>query len=313
MSLKSAWNAISAVLTGRDASGIDSERIEEVRQAGTNQQQAVLPDPMIAVQGRTLSPAGAHPGIVEITGDIDANSIEVGDNVTLTGTIEGRGNLIRIAGTQNPQTLYLHLFGHHNEISIGANSHLQNLRLEIGSRRWLCSRARLKIGDRFSIASQARFILPNSGNVLEIGDNCMFSSNIVVRGGEYPHLIFEQESGEYLDVSQGIFIGDHVWVGEGAFIGKSVTLPDDCIIGTRSVVTKRFAETHCVIAGNPSRIVKRGVQWIANEYMLEDQYPIGHQTYTDTRTGQINRAEREQTEARSARSTPVSSAPVDPD
>lgn len=312
MGLRSAWNAIAAVLTGQDRLAADRDRAAERPQAGP---ETALPVPAstsdypYATQECAEPPVGAHAGMIKIEGDIEGNSIEVGENITLIGTIEGEGNVVRIAGTRHPQTLILHLAGNRNEVSIGAGSFLQNLRVEIGSRRWPCSRARLKIGSGFSIASQGRFILPNSGNVLEIGDNCMFSSNIVVRGGEYPHLIFDKESGEYLDVSQGIFIGNHVWVGEGAYIGKSVTLPDDCIVGTRSVVTKRFDEPHCVIAGNPARVVKRGVQWVANEYMLEDQFPLGHKTFAETRTDRINRAERE----RAAFNAPISPAPVEPD
>ena len=295
MSLRSAWNAIAAVLAGQDRSAPEQDRTSAPQQAGDG------------------DPAGAHQGRIEIAGDVEDNSIAVGENITLTGTIRGHGNVIRIAGTHNPQTLNLQVFGNSNEVSIGAGSLLQNLRIEIGSVRWPCSRARVVIGKGFSIASQGRFILPNSGNVLEIGDDCMFSANVVVRGGEYPHLIFAKDSGEYLDVSDGIFIGNHVWVGEGAFIGKAVTLPDDCIVGTRGVVTRRFDEPHCVIAGNPARIVKRAVQWVANEYMLERQFPLGHASFAQTGTARINRAQRASAEAEAPRDGPIASAQGEPD
>lgn len=315
MGLRSAWNAISAVLTGKDEPEADRDRGADPQSASQDRPEAPISAPAAtgapqpAAQAVVAPSAGPKPGKVEVCGDIEGNTIEVGENITLTGTIKGRGNVIRIAGSRNPQTLNLHLFGNHNEVSIGARSLLQRLRVEIGNKRWPCSHARLKVGSGFSIASHGRFILGNSGNVLDIGENCMFSSNVVVRGGEYPHLIFDKESGEYLDVSEGIFIGNHVWVGEGAFIGKSVTLPDDCIVGTRSVVTRRFDEQHCVIAGNPARVVKRGVQWIANEYMLEDQFPLGHTKFAKARTDRINRAERE----RAAFVAPISPAPLEPD
>lgn len=237
--------------------------------------------------------ADTSNGGIEIVGDIDDNVIELGENITLTGVIRGQGNVIRIAASRDLQTLNLHIHGNDNTVTIGARSVLQNLRVEIGSERWRCSRSRLIIGNGFTIASQGRFILPNSGNIVEIGNDCMFSSNIIVRGGEYPHLIFDRETGDYLDVSEGIFIGDHVWVGDGAFVGKSVTLPAHSIVGTRSVVTKRFDETHCVIAGNPARIVKRAVQWVANEFTLEREFPLGHDAFAQTEVDQINRAERE--------------------
>jgi acetyltransferase-like isoleucine patch superfamily enzyme len=284
--IRSAWNAIAGLLTGQGPSAADREK--------------ALADP--------APTEGTHPGRIGLEGDLEGNVIDVGENITLTGMIAGRGNVIRIAGTQSPQTLNLHVFGHNNAVSIGAGAFLQNLRVEIGSSRWPCSRARLSIGDCFSIASHGRFIIPNSGNVAEIGPNCMFSNNITIRAGEYPHLIFDRESGAYLDVSDGITIGHHVWVGEGAFIGKSVTLPDDCIVGARSVVTRRFAEPHCAIAGNPARIVRRGVQWIANEFMLEDQFPAGHETFAQAQVTQINRAQHDQAATQAERDAQVSSA-----
>lgn len=267
MGFKAAWKAVSGLLSDQKLAG--------------------------EAQGQG-QPDGEGPGTIELVNASEGNSVHVGKNTTLIGKIVGRGNLVRIEDTQSPQTLMLNLIGNNNEVVVGAGSLLQNLRVEIGSERWPSSQTRLRIGKGFSIASHGRFLLPNSGNVLQIGDNCMFSSNIVVRGGEYPHLIFDRECCDYLDVSDGIFIGDHVWVGEGAFIGKSVTLPDDTIVGTRSVVTKRFEETHCVVAGNPARIVKRGVQWVANEFVLEDQLPEGFEKFGETDVARINRAEREQ-------------------
>lgn len=304
MNLRATWTAILAVFKRGYPPEADRYRVADGRQSGQGRVSAASLEvgaakaSSQAAQAHSASPAIPHPGIVELVGDLEGNHIEIGNNITITGTIKGQGNVIRIGATGTPQTLNLHVFGHDNEVLIGSGSFLQNLRIEIGSGRWACSQARLKIGAGFSIASQGRFILPNSGNILEIGDNCMFSSNIVVRGGEYPHLVFDRESGVYLDVSDGIFIGDHVWVGEGAFIGKSVTLPGDCIVGTRSVVTKRFEETHCVIAGNPARVVKRSVQWIANEFMLEEQFPAGHTAFAETPTNKINRAQRKWAEAR---------------
>ena len=275
VSFKTAWTAFAGMVTGRGPVPTDPDR-------GT---QTDNPSGDGATEGSS--------GGIEIVGDIADNVIELGENITLTGVIRGRGNVIRIAASRNLQTLNLHVHGNNNTVTIGARSVLQNLRVEIGSERWQCSRSRLIIGKGFSIASQSRFILPNSGNIVEIGNDCMFSSNIVVRAGEYPHLIFDRDTGDYLDVSEGIFIGDHVWVGDGAFVGKSVTLPAHSIIGTRSVVTKRFDETHCVIAGNPARIVKRAVQWIANEYTLEREFPLGRGAFAHTEVDRINRAERE--------------------
>lgn len=84
-----------------------------------------------------------------------------------------------------------------------------------------------------------------------------------------PHLIFDRATGEYLDVSEGVFIGNHVWVGEDAYITKKVTVPSECVVGAKSVVTKRFAQENAVIAGNPARVVRTDVQWIRNATVID--------------------------------------------
>lgn len=233
---------------------------------------------------------------LRLTGDLDANQIEIGENIVIVGEIRGHGNVIQIEGTRNPQKIYVNIHGNHNRLMIGRRSLMQSLRVDIGSRRWLSSHSRLIIGEHFSIGSKGRFLLPNSGNVVEIGNHCMFSSSVQLRGGEYPHLIFDKETGENLDQSDGISIGDHAWIGEGVFIAKAVTIPSDTIVGARSVVTKRFDEQNTVIAGNPARVVKRGVQWVANEFVLEASHPDLVDKFRESRTSRLS-AEQPETAA----------------
>lgn len=241
-------------------------------------------DGQVAVPGRSR---------LRLTGDLDSNQIKIGENIVIIGEIRGHGNVIQIEGTRNPQKIYVNIHGNHNRLVIGRRSLMQSLRVDIGSRRWLSSHSRLIIGEHFSIGSKGRFLLPNSGNVIEIGNHCMFSSSVQLRGGEYPHLIFDKETGENLDQSEGIYIGDHAWIGEGVFIAKSVTIPSDTIVGARSVVTKRFAEQNTVIAGNPARVVKRGVQWVANEFVLEARHPDLVDKFREPRTSRLKAEEPE--------------------
>lgn len=224
--------------------------------------------------------------------DRDRNTIRIGSHTTVVGEIHGTGNVIKIADTGRTQRLHLTIHGNNNKVSIGPGSVTQGLRIEVGSARWKCSRARLTIGAGFSIGSKGRFVIPNSGSVVEIGEECMFSNSVTLRSGEYPHLIFDVEGGEYLDVSDGIFIGNHAWIGEGSFIGKAATVPDECIVGARSVVTRRFTEANCVIAGNPAGVVKKGVQWVSNEIVLGLTRPDWRKTLAGTQLGRINKSER---------------------
>ncbi|QEC74299.1 acyltransferase [Arachidicoccus ginsenosidivorans] len=53
-----------------------------------------------------------------------------------------------------------------------------------------------------------------------------------------------------------IKIGRHCWVGTNAVILPGVILGDHTIVGANAVVTKSFEGGHCIIAGNPARILK---------------------------------------------------------
>ena len=46
-----------------------------------------------------------------------------------------------------------------------------------------------------------------------------------------------------------------------ARICKNTLIPDNCIVGISSVVTKKFETKNCVIAGNPAKVVKEDIKW----------------------------------------------------
>jgi acetyltransferase-like isoleucine patch superfamily enzyme len=196
------------------------------------------------------------------------NVVRVGAQMQLSGYLIGNHNHLEIGDAAIPSQLVLRVHGHHNRIVIGAASEIKGLAIAVGN-HLAAHRTVIRIGDEFTVEAGSRFLLYNSGNVLTIGSRCMFSSAITVRCGESPHLLFDRETGAYLDVSDGVRIGDHVWVGEGVTIVKSVTISDESVVGVRSVVTRRFDESHVAIAGNPARVVRQNVQWIRNPGLLE--------------------------------------------
>jgi len=50
-------------------------------------------------------------------------------------------------------------------------------------------------------------------------------------------------------------IEDHAWIGYGALIMKGVTVGHHAVVAAQAVVTKDVPP-HCVVAGNPARVVK---------------------------------------------------------
>ena len=120
----------------------------------------------------------------------------------------------------------------------------------------------IRIGEGSNILD-ASITNPHSDAYINIGKNCLFSSDISVRNTD-GHPIYDIETKKCLNkvrAGNGIDIGDHVWIGLGATILKNAAIPNDSIVGTQAVVTKRFSEPNSVIAGNPAKTVKRNITW----------------------------------------------------
>jgi hypothetical protein len=59
---------------------------------------------------------------------------------------------------------------------------------------------------------------------------------------------------------ESIMIGKSCWIGMNSVILPGVTLGDHTVVGAGAVVTKSFPEGHCVIAGNPARVIRENLQ-----------------------------------------------------
>lgn len=197
------------------------------------------------------------------------NEVRVGSGIKLEGEIVGDDNIVDIADADRDSDLIISIHGHRNRVQIGRIFQVKGVRIRIGT-HIPANEASMLVGEGFSAEWGTQFLLHNSGNTLTIGDRCMFSNSITVRCGESPHLIFDVETGRYLDDSTKTVIGSHVWVGEGVYVTKRAIIPNEAIIGAHSVVTASFDEEFVVIAGNPARVVRRGVRWIRNPSLLHE-------------------------------------------
>lgn len=199
--------------------------------------------------------------------------LDCGD-VGISGFFRGRDNTLKIGASRGGHAqksgLVIQVFGSGNAVRIGSGSIMRNLSVVIGSENSPADNVIVFIGENFSCEPGCSFLLYNSGNRLEIGRNCMFSRNITVRCGELPHLIFDAESGEYLDGPNLVKIGNHVWIGENAYLNKRSSVPDGCIVAACSVVTRSFDRTGCVIDGNLATVVRKNVKWFRNKSSLPE-------------------------------------------
>lgn len=119
-------------------------------------------------------------------------------------------------------------------------------------------------GNRFAAGKRTFFcgkihLACTEGTAIQIGEDCLFSSDIVFRTGD-SHAITDLE-GNRINPAKDIVFADHIWVGHRVLVNKGVRIAKDCVIGTGAVVTKPFEETNCIIAGVPAKIVKTGINW----------------------------------------------------
>lgn len=94
---------------------------------------------------------------------------------------------------------------------------------------------------------------------LEIGQDCLLSSNVVIRTSD-AHSIMD-DAGKRINSGKDVIIGNHVWIGYNATILKGCYIGNNSVVGTHCVVSNQIVDNNTVIAGNPAKIVRSGVNW----------------------------------------------------
>lgn len=99
-------------------------------------------------------------------------------------------------------------------------------------------------------------------NYVEIGDNCLFASNIYISDhnhgkykGSNPSSIFQNVADRDLDYDKGVIIGKNVWLGEGVAVLPGSKIGDNSIIGSNAVVTD-IIPPNSIAVGIPAKVIK---------------------------------------------------------
>ncbi|QCL97814.1 acyltransferase (plasmid) [Agrobacterium tumefaciens] len=112
------------------------------------------------------------------------------------------------------------------------------------------SGARLTLGSGF--ANRHSWI--SCGYEITIGEEVFIADQVIIRDWDGHSIVGRSEKAP-------IRIGNHVWIGMRAVILKGVTIGDGAVIAAGAIVT-RDVPAGTVVAGNPARVIKDGVQWI---------------------------------------------------
>lgn len=168
--------------------------------------------------------------------------------------VQGEGNTIKIKPGTKLQYCQFYICGNHNTIYIGSDGlfletefHIEddNNVISVGEHACFCGKTQLA-----SI----------EGTTIEIGRDCLFSSNIQFRTGD-SHSIIDKVTEQRINSSTGITIGNHVWIGANVICLKGVYVAPDCVIGSAALLNKKYEEPGCIIAGVPASIKKTGITW----------------------------------------------------
>ncbi len=118
--------------------------------------------------------------------------------------------------------------------------------------------SRILIGDGTTATARC-FLCASEGATLRIGEDCMLASDVQLRCDD-AHPIFDVHSGERINPSEDIVIGDHVWLAYGTRCMGGTVVGDGSVIGLDSVVTGEIPN-NCVALGRPARVTRRDIAW----------------------------------------------------
>lgn len=180
---------------------------------------------------------------------------------------DDRNNVINFEGDiiKNMKIIFL---GSNNTLNIHKNAKLKSSTFTFDCDNGVCTigensfTGMVRVGQDCSVAIGSgvtftgwTYISTAEGSRVEIGDDCMFASNIEVRSDD-AHPFLDVKTGKRLNPTRDIIIGSHVWIAAKAVILNGGGIGDGSILGYGSILKNKIPN-NCVAAGVPARVVKK--------------------------------------------------------
>ena len=187
----------------------------------------------------------------------------------------GENNIVDIdARDQKNQAGKVYINGDNNYIRIGRgcvsdkDMHIvieSNCRFDVGedvrlgmANIYIGPSSALRIGDRTGFTGLVHLHLIE-GKMIEIGMECSIASGVWMTTSDF-HSIIDRQTGARLNQAKSVHIGNHVWIANQASLLKGASVGDNAVVGAHAVVTG-LVPPHCVVAGNPARVVRDDITW----------------------------------------------------
>lgn len=172
----------------------------------------------------------------------------------------GKNNEFICPDSGNLKNIKINVWGDNNKIIIGDNAYINNAKILIGFSDCEANNCVVKIGNNTG-ANSLNVQIGEDDSAVIIGENCAISYDVELNCTD-THSILDNE-GKLLNIGKNIVVGDNVWLCKEVRIMKNTNIPNGCIVAQGSIVTKKFEKENCVIADNPSKIVKENIKWDA--------------------------------------------------
>lgn len=169
-------------------------------------------------------------------------------------TIIGNNNIIEFGKMSYLCNTNITIYGNNNRIVLGEKVYVNSGDFYIED-----DNNYLDIGNRTTFAGKTHLAL-TEGKKIIIGEQCLFSSNIVFRTGD-SHSILNDE-GKRTNYGKSIEIDKHVWFTQNVTVLKGAKISKNSVIATGSIVTKKFEEGNVLLAGNPAKVIKKNINWL---------------------------------------------------
>lgn len=132
----------------------------------------------------------------------------------------------------------------HGRCSIGNNS-----AIAIGKKGYVEFGNNFIASTTFKLASQWHVVFK---------ENVLFGWDCLVMDSDFHKL--SKISGGYTKGYGSVKIGANTWFGNGTLVLKNSTIPDNCVVGARSVVAGKIdVPSFSLVSGNPVSLKKQGV------------------------------------------------------